>query len=75
MLTTNNDPNVVLLLYLLAVLKSSGMCILLISGYSITVHLCVLDNDYTGCPSIIRSDCGTENTIFGCCSNGIKTRT
>ena len=32
------------------------------SGYSITVYLCVLDNDYTGCPSIIRSDCGTENT-------------
>ena len=30
--------------------------------YSITVYLFVLDSGYTGCPRIIRSDCGTENT-------------
>ena len=42
------------------------------SGYSITVYLCVLDNDYTGCPNIIRSDCGTENTSLAAAQMALR---
>ena len=59
--TTNNDPNVILLLYLLAVLNNNGIYM---------AYLKIIDNhDETfgfvvviGCPSIVRTDRGTENT-------------
>ena len=54
--TTNNDPNVVLLFYLLAVLQHKGIWI----GFMLHLSKSFLSE----CPSIVRSDCGTENTAL-----------
>ncbi len=58
LLTTNNDPNVILLSYLLAILRNNGTCL------DVGVHRCKFMHMSLsiGCPSIVRSDCGTENT-------------
>ena len=63
-LTTNNDPNVVLHLYLLAVLENYGTLYLLSGPHTNCIIMCMYWYliIYIGCPSIIRSDCGTENT-------------
>ncbi|XP_065890570.1 uncharacterized protein [Dysidea avara] len=47
-MTTNNDPSVILLPYLLSVLQNNG------------------------CPSIVRSDHGTENTTLAACHMALR---
>ena len=32
----------------------------------------VLDNTYIGCPSILRSDCGTENTSLAAAQMALR---
>ena len=57
-LTTNNNPNVVLVSYLLAVLENNGINhVMLLSSY---IRVCY----HVGCPSIVRADHGTENTTL-----------
>ncbi len=57
LLTKNNDPNVILLSYLLAIFRNNGTCL------DVGFHRCkFMHMSLLGCPSIVRSDCGTENT-------------
>ena len=63
-LATKNDLNVVFHLYLLAVLENYGMLCLLSRPHTNCIIMCMYWYliIYIGCPSIIKSDCGTEET-------------
>lgn len=62
-MTTNNDPSVILLPYLLSVLQNNGTAF---HCKAFCTLLCV------GCPSIVRSDHGTENTILAACHMALR---
>ena len=60
--TSNNDPNLVLHLYLLVVLEIYGTLCLLSGPQTNCIIMCMYCYliIYIRCPRIIRSDCGTE---------------
>ena len=64
-MTTNNDPNVILLPYLLAVLHGNGKIIIKVCGQIWLIS-------FLGCPSIVRSDYGTENSILAACHMALR---
>ena len=57
-MTTNNDPYVILLPYLTVILRNNGTQVRYLNGLIFFP---------IGCPSIIRSDYGTENSILAAC--------
>ena len=62
-MTTNNDPNVILLPYLIAILRNNGIQVRYLIGLIFFP---------IGCPSIIRSDYGTENSILAACHMALR---
>ena len=64
-LRTNNDPNVILLYYLLATLSLNGTCLKIFIPF-------VMIESYKGCPCIMRSDHGTENTSLSACHMALR---
>ena len=63
-MTTNNDPSVILLPYLLSALENNGITLFSVSFFNVLL--------FTGCPSIVRSDYGTENTTLAACHMALR---
>ena len=69
--STNNDPSVILLHYLLAVLENKGWCQPIavacdvqLSLYYSTFYIYII---CIGCPTLLRCDKGTENSTLAAC--------
>lgn len=64
--TTNNNPKVILLHYLLTTLESKGkfMMTIIIDNCCVDIQLM---SHHLGFPSILRCDHGTENSILASC--------
>lgn len=61
MASTNNNPQVILLYYLLQVLNHRGEWFIEFSFFCLAIAY------IPGVPAIIRSDCGTENSSLSAC--------
>lgn len=68
--TTNNDPKVILLYYLSAIISCDGksnVCLCVSGKHNyLWCHACVIKL-YIGVPTLLRSDCGTENSTLAAC--------
>lgn len=76
--STNNNPKVILLYYLSTVLCCQGIC-----HTSYSLQPCLYINvflithgkhlyHHIGIPTIIRSDCGTENSSLAACHMALR---
>ena len=68
MASTNNDPKVTLLYYLSAVLIRGGMCTCNYSHEYRIIHCTCA----AGCPTLMRCDKGTENSLFAACHMAMR---
>lgn len=64
--STNNDPRVILRHYLLTILEGKGW-----DGVAIIQYYCVIPL-HIGCPTVLRCDKGTENSILAACHMAMR---
>lgn len=67
--STNNDPRVILQYYLLSILECNGNKV---NQLNFTTYPMYIRTYPLGCPTIIRCDCGTENTEVAACHMSMR---